>query len=483
MTHLVLLSHHLNAAYIQNVPCDTVTIAVTKAQFETHRYHKKRIVYHLAAAFHFASEHDIPILYEPTWADVLNNLPSDDEFIVYEPVEWSMKQDVWDAFMADGRHLTMRPDLNFMVDDILMELGDPPFKLDPLYRRWRHRFNILIENGKPVGGKYSFDAANRNRPPKTLDVREPLMFPADAITTDVIRMVEDDFRNHPGEAGDFQYPVTRDDALLLLDHFIAYRLERFGTYQDAMMEDRPFMVHSLLSAAINLGLLSAEEVVRDVEQAYHNGAPLEAVEGFIRQILGWREYIRGVYLRMGKDYKQNNALGHHQPLPGWFYDADVDLNCLNTTISETIGNGYNHHIQRLMIIGNLANLIGVRPLEVNNWFNEMYIDSFDWVVTPNVIGMALYADGGVMSTKPYISSAAYINRMSNYCKSCKYDPTKRTGANACPVNALFYHFLDRHRERLASNPRMTYMYANLNKLDENTRDELVDYARQFIRKQ
>lgn len=478
---LILFSHQLNARYVEESGCDAVHIVLSKEQFEAFNYHKQRIVYHMSAAKHFCETHGFDFVYEDTFKEAFDRLEKDAVYVIYDPVEHGMRATVHKALDTAGMVFEAKSDINFFISDIKAEFEAPPYKLDSLYRRWRHRFDVLIEAGKPIGGRYSFDVKNRKGPPKTMTASPPLSFEADATTRTTIRTVAREFSSHPGEAETFAYPITRKSALKALDHFIAERLPHFGRYQDAMKEDSPFMAHSLLSAPINLGLLFADEVTAKAEQAYHDGtAPIEAVEGFIRQVLGWREYIRGVYLVEGTSYKDHNAFNHRLSRPGLLYDAKTSLHCLKTAVTNTIRHAYNHHIERLMIIGNLTNLMGIHPSEVRTWFNEMYIDAFDWVVTPNVIGMALHADGGMMSTKPYISSANYIRKMSDYCVTCGYDPKAKTGPDACPVNALYTRFLHRHENKLRRNPRMTFMYANLDKLDEKTLKTLISRAESFI---
>lgn len=481
MDHLLLLTSHLNSIYHDEFSSKQITIIATEEQFRLFNYHHFRIIYHLSAARHYAVEKGLSFLYKPTFEDIFKTLDKGSVYRIYDPIDVGMKNGLIRAAQKTGLSLTFVPDRNFLVENITDYLVKPPFKLDPLYQQWRRQFHILMEGEKPIGGKYSFDTDNRGTPPAHLDVIPPLTFAADDITTHVIHEVQQTFTHHPTSHQPFAYPVTRSQALAALDHFLQFRLPLFGRYQDAMMTGEPWMVHSLLSAAINLGLLIAKEVISAAEKAYHNGwAPLNAVEGFIRQILGWREYIRGIYLKLMPTYAALNALNHHQKLPSFFYDANTSLNCVSTVVRETIDHAYNHHIQRLMIIGNIANLMAINPAHIRAWFNEMYIDSFDWVVTPNVLGMALFADGGQMSTKPYIASANYIHKMSNYCDHCTYDPKQKTGAHACPINALYYQFLERHEATLRANPRMGYMYQNFDRIDESTWLAMKDVGRPFL---
>jgi deoxyribodipyrimidine photolyase-related protein len=469
---LLLLSTNLNTRYLRT-DMDDVYVITTDEQFRLFTYHQTRIVLHQSAAIHFAQEHQLILRQESSYQDIANSL-SKTEIYLYDPVDVDHKQRIVDAFSAFSVHFL--PDINFFHLDPNALLSNPPYKLDPLYRKWRQQHNILMENQKPVGGKFSFDTENRKTAPKQWDVPQPPQFNADDITLNVIGDVASRFSTHPSSSVAFEYPVTRDHALATLNHFITYRLPYFGDHQDAMLMNEPWMAHSLLSSSINLGLLFVDEVVHAVEQA---DAPIAAREGFIRQVLGWREYIRAIYVAQMPSYITHNSLNHHHPLPPLMYTAATSMNCLANVVQETIDHAYNHHIQRLMILGNITTLLGVDPNKVREWFNEMYVDSFDWVVTPNVMGMASYADGGLMSTKPYVASANYINKMSNYCKGCKFDPTQKTGENACPVNVWYYDFLDRHQDILATNPRMVYMYSNYRKLPETTLHEIKKTAQRY----
>lgn len=479
MNHVVLLSNHLNPEYLLDIDYDKATVLVCKQQFEFVQFHQFRIFYHMAAAMLFAEEHNISYVYVDTWDEFFSSITPDEIVYYYQPNDIWMKEQLAHA----TSHLTtsIKQDINFFHVDIEKEFGSPPYKMDPLYRRWRKQFHILMDHESPIGGSYSYDSKNRGRPPKTLEIEPPQQFHYPSKLEPLYQYVQTEFPNNPSSSLRFFYPLTHKEAQQLLSHFLTKRLSTFGLYQDAMMHKEPFMVHSILSTCINLGLLMAKDVVNQAVQAYEDGiAPIEAVEGFIRQILGWREYIRGVYLlEMKRGYWNNNQLENHQKKPSFLYDGNTDLFCMHSTVSDTIEYAYNHHIQRLMIIGNLTNLLEISPQEIRTWFNEMYIDSFDWVVTPNVIGMAMYADGGLLSTKPYISSANYIHKMSNYCEQCKYNPSKKFGEDACPVNALYYQFLHKHHKRFQSNVRMKPMFRHYQNLSSDALSELLDKAKSF----
>ncbi|WP_353215933.1 cryptochrome/photolyase family protein, partial [Sandarakinorhabdus sp.] len=319
--------------------------------------------------------------------------------------------------------------------------------MEDFYRIMRRQTGLLMDGDQPIGGQWNFDADNRKAVPKGHRFTPPVRFAPDAITADVMALVASRFGNHFGSITGFRWAVTREQALIALDDFVRHRLAGFGDYQDAMVTGEDVLNHSLLSPALNLGLLSPLEVCQAAEAAYHAGtAPLNAVEGFIRQILGWREYVRGLYWFAGPEYTARNHLNAARPLPAAFWGAPTDLKCLSEAVDNTSRNSSAHHIQRLMILGNFAMLVGTDPHEVHRWYLSVYADAIEWVEAPNVIGMSQFADGGLMSTKPYAAGGAYVNRMSNHCKSCKYDVKIRTGPKACPLNSLYWDFLARHEE-------------------------------------
>jgi deoxyribodipyrimidine photolyase-related protein len=344
-------------------------------------------------------------------------------------------------------------------------------RLEHFYRAMRKKTGILMQDGKPLGGKWNFDAANRanfgRKGPGQL-CPAPAFSP-DKITREVIRMVNKEFANHPGSLDAFDWPVTSAEAQLALEDFIHNRLALFGTYQDAMWTEEPFLYHSLLSPSLNLKLLDPRDVLRSAEQALHEGvAPVECVEGFVRQILGWREYVRGIYWDRMPAYADLNALDAEQDLPGFFWTGDTDMACLREVIGQTLRYGYAHHIQRLMVTGLFCLLLGVRPQQVHAWYLAVYVDAVEWVELPNTLGMSQYADGGYLASKPYVASGKYIDRMSNYCEGCRYNPAHATGDDACPYTTLYWDFLLRHRERFARHPRTALQWRNLQRLDRQT---------------
>ena len=359
--------------------------------------------------------------------------------------------------------------------------GRKQLRMEYFYRELRRKTGILMSGNDPIGGQWNYDAENRGRAPDGLEVPKHTSFVPDDITNEVLNLVEDRFGDHFGKLRPFEFAVTHEQAAYVLDRFIAERLPLFGTYQDAMVEGEPFMFHAHIGLYLNCGLLSPQQAIIAAENAYHAGAaPLNATEGFIRQILGWREFVRGLYWLKMPEYAEQNALETHRPLPAFFWTADTKMNCLKQCVSETRDHAYAHHIQRLMVLGNFALLAGLSPKEVNEWFMIVYADAYEWVELPNVSGMALYADGGILASKPYASGGAYIERMSNYCRSCHYKVKQKNGEQACPFNYLYWDFLIRHQDRLSGNARMGMMYRTLAKMSDEKRAAILTDSQRFL---
>ena len=338
-----------------------------------------------------------------------------------------------------------------------------------------------MNGNKPEGGKWTFDTENRKSPSKNTIIPKPYIAKIDDLTYEVIELVSKNFSEHFGDLYPFYFAVTRNEALKILDHFIEHRLIHFGDYQDAMLENEPWMFHSHISFYLNCGLLLPIECVRAAENAYYQGkVPLNAVEGFIRQIIGWREYVRGIYWLKMPEYAQENFFEANRNLPNFYWTGDTKMNCLHQCISETKQNAYAHHIQRLMILGNFALLTGINPKEVNEWFFIVYADAFEWVELPNVSGMILFADGGYLASKPYAAGGSYINKMSNYCKNCTYKITKKNGPDACPFNYLYWDFLVRNREKLESNPRINMMYKTYDRMEVEKKQRIIQDSKAFL---
>jgi deoxyribodipyrimidine photolyase-related protein len=353
--------------------------------------------------------------------------------------------------------------------------------MEYFYREGRQRYQILMEGEEPVGGKWNFDQDNRKPPKGKLNPPEPLWFEPDEMTRTVIDRVQSGNFSSYGQAEPFRWAVTRQQALQVLDTFISDRLPTFGPYQDAMVVGQETMWHALLSPYLNLGLLHPLEVIQAAEQAYYeHDLDLNCVEGFIRQILGWREYLHGLYHYVDEDYPQRNYFNHTHPLPAFFWDANqADMNCLHHTLKQVESMAYAHHIQRLMILSNFALVAGLSPQAVESWFHAAFIDAYDWVMQTNVIGMGLFADGGILATKPYASSANYINKMSDYCKGCQYDKSDRTGDHACPFNFFYWDFLIRNRDKLDTRGRMRFVLNNIEKMSAQEQQQIQQKAAEW----
>ena len=402
--------------------------------------------------------------------------------VMTAPGDWRVLQDLRSAALAAQVPLDLRDDLHFFstVRDFAAHAkGRKQLRLEYWYRELRQKTGILMDGKAPVGGQWNFDAENRAsfgaKGPGTLP--PPTRFAPDATTQAVIALVNTRFASHPGSLAEFGWPVTRAQALLALNAFITERLPFFGEHQDAMWEGEVWLYHAHLACAVNLKLLGAREVVAAAEAAYRAGAaPLAAVEGFIRQILGWREYVRGIYWTQMPEYEERNALGASADLPAFYWTGDTDMACLRDAVAQTLRHGYAHHIQRLMVTGLYALLSGVRPQEVHRWYLAVYVDAVEWVELPNTLGMSQFADGGVLASKPYAASGKYIQRMSNHCKGCRYDPALSVGASACPFTTLYWDFLLRHEPMLSANPRMGMQVKNLARLSADQRSAIVAQA-------
>jgi deoxyribodipyrimidine photolyase-related protein len=353
--------------------------------------------------------------------------------------------------------------------------GRKQLRMEHFYRMMRRRHGVLMDGEEPAGGSWNYDSENRAAFPAAGPgiLPEPILFAPDEVTADVLDLVRVRFSGHPGEVEDFSWPVTPAQARAALEDFIEHRLALFGRYQDAMWVGEPWLFHSRISVALNLKLLDPREAIAAAETAWRDGhAPLAAVEGFIRQILGWREYVRGIYWTRMPEYAALNALGADRALPDWYWTGDTSMACLHDALDQTLRLGYAHHIQRLMVTGLFAQLLGVNPRAVHEWYLAVYVDAVEWVELPNVLGMSQYADGGVMASKPYVATGKYIARMSNACRDCPFDPALRTGPKACPFTTLYWDFLIRHDQVLAGNPRMALQLRNARALPAEEREAI-----------
>ena len=377
----------------------------------------------------------------------------------------------------------LRADRHFLCDlEDFREhaAGRKTLLLETFYRHLRRRHAVLMEGDHPVGGRWNFDKDNRESfgSQKPDPIKRPRAFRPDATTREVIEMVERRFPDSPGKLDSFDYPVTHDQARAALRDFIEHRLAQFGTYQDAMVSGEPYLYHSRLSCVLNLHLLDPRDAIAAAVQAYEDGAaPINAVEGFVRQILGWREFIRGVYWLKMPDYAELNALDADLPMPAFMWTGETEMNCIAQSVGQLVEHAYAHHIQRLMVLGLFAMLLGVRPHDVHRWHMSMYADAVDWVSLPNVLGMSQYGDGGIVGSKPYAASGNYISKMGDYCAGCRYNPKRATGEDACPITTLYWDFLSRNRRRIAGNRRMGFQLKNLDRKDDSERRAIREQAK------
>ena len=401
------------------------------------------------------------------------------EVIATEPGEWRLIDKLRHAPIP----VTMHEDDRFVASHAEFEewaKGRKQLRMEYFYRDMRRKTCLMMEGDQPAGGQWNYDHDNRKPAPDAVD-HTPVWFEPDEIVNAVLDLVAARFGNSFGDLRPFGYATDRDQALAALDHFVVHALPRFGDFQDAMLDDNRFLYHSLLSAYINLGLLDPVEVCDRVEQAWQAGnAPINAAEGFIRQIIGWRDYMRGIYFHEGPEYTRRNTLGHDRALPPMYWGAETKMRCVSKAVEQTRSDAYAHHIQRLMVTGNFALLAGIDPFAVHEWYLSVYIDAYEWVEAPNVVGMSQFADGGIVASKPYVSSGNYIAKMSDHCKSCAYKVKDKAGPDACPFNLLFWHFMDRHRDRFAKNPRMAQMYRTFDRMDDDRRETVLREAQGFL---
>jgi len=486
-----------------DVERDVVLMAEVQAECSYVKHHAKKLVLVLSAMRHFAqslSERGVRVEYV-TLDDPDNTQSLRGEMlravarhrparvVATEPGEWRLSEDMrhWQAILAekaDGQEVEIRDDTRFFAriqEFLAWARGRRSFRMEFFYRDMRRKHGFLMEGATPAGGQWNYDAENRKSLPKTIVVPATPQFPPDKITQEVMALVRQRFPNHVGSVDGFTLPVTAAQAKRTLADFIAHRLPDFGDWQDAMKTGEPVLFHALVSTSLNLGLLQPREICDAAEAAWQNGhAKLNAVEGFIRQILGWREYIRGLYWLHMPHYAEKNFLGAKRPLPEFYWTGDTAMNCLHQAITDTIDHAYAHHIQRLMITGNFALLAGLDPDAVDDWYMAVYADAYQWVEMPNTRGMALFADGGIVGSKPYAASGAYINRMSDYCKNCVYDVKDAVGERACPFNFLYWDFFKRHEKALAGNVRLAMPLKTLARMDAAKVRTMQDRAAAFL---
>ena len=458
------------------------------------RHHKKKIAFLFSAMRHFAAE-----LRDLGWAvdyvvlsDPLNTgcfgqevkravaRHGAEQVVVTAPGEWRVLDDMqrWSPapdIIPDNRFIASDAEFAAWAD------GRKQLRMEYFYRDMRRKTGLLMNGDQPEGGQWNYDHDNR-KPAKAAHIFPDMPeFSPDAITRDVLTLVRADFADHFGDLEPFWFAVTRSDAEAALAHFVQHALPKFGDFQDAMLLEEKFLYHSVIGLYLNCGLLDPLETCRAVEAEYRKGrVPINAAEGFIRQIIGWREYVRGIYWLKMPDYAGRNVLGATRALPDFYWTGDTQMACISACVRQTREEAYAHHIQRLMVTGNFALLAGVDPHEVHSWYLAVYADAYEWVEMPNTIGMSQFADGGVLASKPYAASGAYIDRMSNYCKNCFYDVKLKNGPKACPFNYLYWDFLVRHDAKLRGNPRMAQMYRTYDRLSDERKGAIAGDAQQFL---
>lgn len=409
-----------------------------------------------------------------------------EKIILTEPGEYRVLEMIQEWTQSFGWAVEMRIDDRFycsLNDFNQWAATQKSLLMENFYRMMRKSTHILMEGNRPVGGQFNYDTENRSPPKKGMHFPKRLFIEPDAITQEVIETVKKRYPNHLGQAEHFQWAVTRKEALKQLNHFIKHYLSEFGEFQDAMLLNEYYLNHSLLSAYLNIGLLLPDEVITKAEEAYfQKKISINNAEGFIRQILGWREYIRGLYWLKMPEYKKMNYLNATHALPDFYWHGNTDMRCLSQVIKQSLETATSHHIQRLMITGNFAMLVGVAPDEICEWYLAIYADAFEWVELPNTLGMSQFADGGILATKPYAASGNYIHKMSNFCSDCRYNVKEKLTDNACPFNDLYWGFLIQHHDKLKQNPRLKFAFNYIAKMSDDLKKRYLKKRMALIQK-
>jgi deoxyribodipyrimidine photolyase-related protein len=493
------LSHDLATLSDIDHESDLVLMAELWDEATYVKHHKKKIAFLFSAMRHFADELQqagatvryVKLEEEGNSGSFRGELEraiekfQPDKLVVTESGEYRLAEEMKSWNEAFSCEVEIRQDDRFLCSHEEFQdwaEGRKQLRMEYFYREMRKKYCVLMEGDEPEGGQWNYDAENRKPPKEGLEVPATYNAQLDDITREVMELVAKRFDDHFGDLEPFYFAVTRDQALYALRKFIDERLVHFGDYQDAMVQGEPWMYHSHISFYLNCGLLNAKECVQAAEKAYREkDAPLNAVEGFIRQIIGWREYIRGIYWLKMPEYAEENFLDAKRNLPDFYWTAETKMNCLRQCVTETKENAYAHHIQRLMVLGNFALLAGIEPAQVNEWFLIVYADAYEWVELPNVSGMILFADGGVLASKPYAAGGTYINKMSDYCGSCSYKISKKNGDQACPFNYLYWDFLARNRSKLEKNPRIAMMYRTYDRMAEDKKLAIQADSERFLK--
>jgi len=478
-------------------PDDVILMAEVQAEANYVKHHKLKIVLIFSAMRHFAKvlqqqgyqvhyldyKAGVASLYQAV-CNTFALYPQLENLVVTEAAEYRLQQELLQFESRLNKPVTILEDDRFIANHSMFQRwshGRSQFRLEYFYREMRRYTGLLMEGAQPSGGQWNFDADNRRQCPSDVIAPEPLWQQPDEITTEVIQLVQQQFSHHMGDAGNFRYAVTGKAARAAFLHFLEHQLAKFGDYQDAMRTDDPFLFHSVCSMYLNIGLLDARWMCQKVDQAWRQQqVPLNAAEGFIRQIIGWREYVRGLYWLLMPQYQQHNFLETKTKLPSYYWHGKTNMHCMQQAIGDTIQHAYSHHIHRLMITGNFALLAGLAVGEVSDWYLAVYADAFEWVELPNTLGMALFADGGVLASKPYAASGNYIQRMSNYCQNCHYQVKLTTGEKACPFNALYWDFLVRNEHKLGGNARLQLAYQQWRRKSAESQSEILTKAADLL---
>lgn len=481
-----------------NKDTDTVLMSEVKEEATYVKHHKQKIAFVFSAMRHFSqvlekkgyntlyvkydAQNNQGSLFEQVKHTCKDNSYS--SISIAHPGEYRLLEDVktWESKLnipvnitSDNRFIAPQQFFSDWAD------GRKQYRMEFFYRELRKKTGVLMEDKQPRGGKWNYDADNRKPFGKNPEIPERTQFTPDEITEDVLNLVASQFSGHFGDIDNFSFAVTREGALAVLSDFVEQRLTDFGQYQDAMLEGDPWLFHSHIGLYLNVGLLMPDEVIQAAEEAYLNGdVPINSAEGFIRQILGWREYVRGFYWYFMPGLKEKNYLEASRELPKLYWSGNTKMNCMSQCVQDTKKYAYAHHIQRLMVLGNFALLTGIEPKALNEWYLLVYADAYEWVEMPNVSSMVLFADGGQLASKPYAASGSYINKMSNYCRNCEYSVKEKTGPQACPFNYLYWHFLYRHQENFSSNPRMAMIYKTMSKMDQTKFNHMLEDADTFL---
>lgn len=465
----------------------------SKQKGESLPYHKQKLTYVLSSMRHFAIEcadtgfdvlyYSTKGLYDDGLREILNEFEGRLTFMI--PSDWDSRERLRSIKENFEDRVKEIPNSFFLADvDRRKDSIGPGYRMEFFYRKMRKQTGYLMDGDDPEGGEWNYDENNRESLPKDHPLPEIPTFEPDNITQEVMELVEKNFSDHFGKLDRFGYAVTREQALSLLDDFIENRLDEFGPYEDALKTGNHTLFHSQLSVYLNNGLLLPEEVCEKALEAYKKGeARLNSVEGFIRQIIGWREFIRIYYEAMMPEVREANHFGFTEKLPSMYWTGETKMKCMEESLKPVIEEGYSHHIQRLMVLSNFSNLTETDPRELNRWFWFAYVDAYEWVELPNVLGMSTFADGGVLASKPYVSSGNYINKMSDYCKHCDYSISKKTGEDACPFNYLYWNFVDKQRETFNDSGRVNFMVNMFdNKKSDEEKKAILDSTKNFLSK-